>query len=103
MMRNQDRPGHPTFDTVTRYDHETGASSSYRYGRDELAEEHIFAPDPAADDESRGWVIGTSLNTTLQRTTLNIFAADGLANGPVARLHADQAFPLGLHGDFVAA
>ncbi len=103
MMRNKERPGHPTFVTVTRYNHEAGTSTSYQYVDDELAEEHIFVPDPRANDETCGWIIGTSLNTVKEQTTLNIFAANGIANGPVARLLANQTFPLGLHRDFVAA
>ncbi len=102
MRRNKERPGHSTFDTVTRYDHEAGTSTSYQYADDELAEEHIFAPDPRADDESRSWIFGTSLDTVKEQTTLNIFAADEVANGQ-SRLLANQTFPLSLHGDFVAA
>lgn len=101
MMQNLNAGGQPTFDTVARLDHDQGADSRYTYGAGELAEEHIFVANPASDDENDGWVIGTTLNVERGHTTLNILAASALADGPIARLHTDRAFPLGLHGNFV--
>ena len=103
MMQNRRNPDRLTFDTVARFDHDGGATDSYSYSAGEMAEEHIFVPDPATEDESTGWVLGTSLNPATAITSLNIFEAGNVAAGPVARLHTTHAIPLGLHGDFVPA
>jgi carotenoid cleavage dioxygenase-like enzyme len=91
-----DRPG---FIAVARTDVESGQSERYAYGRDFMVEEHVFVPDGSG----AGWVLGTALDLSRRCTVLSCFAADRLADGPMAQATLPRALPLGLHGAFVAA
>lgn len=91
--------GRPGFSAIARTDVESGASQQYVYGPQALVEEHVLVPDgPGA-----GWVLGTVLDLAQKKTVLSCFAADRLADGPVAQATLPYALPLGLHGAFVAA
>jgi carotenoid cleavage dioxygenase len=91
------------YTAVARWDLESGTRASYDYGGDFIAEEHVFVPRPGATDEGDGWVLGTALDVTRGITTLNVFDAARLADGPLARAVAPYALPLGFHGQFVQA
>ncbi|MEO8250558.1 MAG: carotenoid oxygenase family protein [Burkholderiales bacterium] len=91
-----DRPG---FGAVARTDVESGQSERHEYGPDCMVEEHVFVPD----GDRPGWVLGTVLDVKQNKTVLSCFAADRLADGPVAQATLPYALPLGLHGAFVAA
>ncbi|MFT4268626.1 MAG: carotenoid oxygenase family protein [Xenophilus sp.] len=92
----EDRPG---FGAVALTDVERGRSQRFAYGAQALVEEHLFVPD----GDRPGWILGTVLDFAQKRTVLSCFAADALADGPVAQATLPCALPLGLHGSFVAA
>lgn len=98
--REDDRAVHGLHTTVTRLDVETGARTGFRYPDEEIPEEHLFVPDPDRDHEAAGWLVGTSLDWRRARTHLNVFRADALADGPIARATLPELLPLGLHGRF---
>ena len=93
------RGGVPMWSAIALTDVETGASQTFSYGAQAIAEEHVWVPDGAGP----GWVIGTVLDYVQNKTMLSCFAADALADGPVAQATLPYALPLGLHGTFVAA
>jgi all-trans-8'-apo-beta-carotenal 15,15'-oxygenase len=76
---------------------------AYSYGADWIAEEHLYVPRPESDEVQPGWVLGTALHRASGTTTLSVFEAAALADGPVAQLALPYGLPLGLHGQFVAA
>ena len=76
---------------------------AYSYGADWIAEEHLYVPRPDGGQAQPGWVLGTALHRASGRTTLSVFEAGALADGPVAQLALPYGLPLGLHGQFVAA
>jgi all-trans-8'-apo-beta-carotenal 15,15'-oxygenase len=76
---------------------------AYSYGPDWIAEEHLYVPRPNSGQAQPGWVLGTALHRASGRTTLWVFEAAALADGPVAQLALPYGLPLGLHGQFVAA
>ena len=88
------------FDRVSRVDHDSGNVQTFQYKDTEMAEEHLFVGHPGSTDESQGWLLGTSLDVEKQHSTLNVFRADALADGPIARMPLPFALPLGLHGNF---
>lgn len=95
-------PDHvPGFDSVTRLNVDTGRAESYRYPDLEMAEEHLYLPDRRHAPERHGWVLGTTLDANAGITRLNLFAADRLADGPIARASLPYAMPFGFHGKFV--
>ena len=92
---------HGGLTSLTRFDLESGALTTYRYPDTELPEEHLFVPDPDRSGESEGWVIGTSLDWSRRRTHLNVFRAEAVGDGPIARATLDALMPQGLHGRWV--
>lgn len=101
-MQASDRGPTQAFDHVVRIDHDAQTTQRYRFADHELAEEHIFVPDTSNDAEGSGWLLGTSLDIERKVTVLNIFHADAVQDGPIARASLDHAVPLGLHGNFYA-
>lgn len=91
--------GLPLWGAIASTNVETGASQRYRYGPHTIVEEHVCVPDARGP----GWVLGTALDYARKQTLLSCFAADALAEGPVAQATLPYALPLGLHGVFVAA
>ena len=95
----QTRADRPGFGAVARTDVESGQSEQFVYGPQHMVEEHVFVPDGSG----AGWVLGTALDVSQKKTVLSCFAADRLADGPVAQATLPYALPLGLHGVLVAA
>ena len=91
------------FNTLLRVDTQNQQTEKYIYGDWEMAEEHIFVPNPEKSGEGDGWILGTTIDVKQQHTILNVFDAENISDGPVARLHLDYMLPFGLHGNFVAA
>jgi all-trans-8'-apo-beta-carotenal 15,15'-oxygenase len=88
-------------DGLIKMDLATGTNQRFAFGDGWLAEEHVFVPRPGAPREDDGWLVGTALNYKRSQTCLNIFRADHLTDGPIARAWLDVAMPLGFHGQFV--
>jgi all-trans-8'-apo-beta-carotenal 15,15'-oxygenase len=72
------------------------------YGAGWIAEEHIHVTQGGSAKEGTGWIIGTAYHWPSERTTLSVFDAEHLADGPVAQVRLPYGLPLGLHGQFVA-
>lgn len=88
---------------VMRLDLVTGKTNAYVFGDDFIAEEHVLVPYPGSTLEGEGWLIGTVYDVKRNRTLLNVFAADHLADGPLAQASLPYALPLGFHGNFRSA
>jgi len=71
----------------------------FDYGRDHIAEEHIYV----ADGNRPGYILGTSLDLKRRVTQIACFHANAVSDGPIALARLPYALPLGLHGNFVAA
>lgn len=99
LHATQLRDGLPLWGAIALTDVESAASQRFAYGPQALVEEHVFVPDGTGP----GWIIGTVLDCAQNKTVLSCFAANALADGPVAQATLPYALPLGLHGVFVAA
>ncbi len=95
----ESRPG--DLSQVSCWNRATGKLGIYRYPDDHMAEEHLLVSDPSAEVGQGGWIVGTALDCARQATCLSVFAADRLADGPLAQATLPYALPLGLHGTFV--
>ncbi|MEM6573252.1 MAG: carotenoid oxygenase family protein [Pseudomonadota bacterium] len=93
------RPG--DLNQVSCWNRTADRLDTYRYPADHMVEEHLLVGDPAAKDGGQGWIVGTALDCANQATRLSVFAADRLADGPLAQATLPYALPLGLHGTFV--
>jgi len=90
------------FNQIVHFDRTSGKSHTFDYGADVLAEEHLFIPDKGAS-EGAGWLLGTSYNWREQVTSMSVFNASGVDDGPIATAVLPYHLPLGLHGKFVAS
>ena len=88
-------------DTVRHINIDTGNQDNYVYGKDYLVEEHIIVDNN--QKEGDGYLIGTALHIPSQRTCVNVFKANRLADGPICRAWLPHILPLGIHGNFVTA
>ena len=61
-----------------------------------------FCEEPLRVDGTRNdWIVQTCLDCVRGETELNIFNADNVSAGPVARATMPRAVPLGFHGTFM--
>lgn len=88
----------PFPNSIARWDWQTGRSSKFDFGDDQLVEEFLFVPRGAG--ESDGWLIGTTLNLKAGASELHILDVKRLSAGPLVSWRSELALPLGFHGTF---
>ncbi|HST45656.1 MAG TPA: carotenoid oxygenase family protein, partial [Luteimonas sp.] len=93
----------PYFNAVQMIDPASGRRAVHRYGRDLLAEEHVFVPRPGSTRPDDGWLVGTVLDPTRNRSGIAVLDAQHIGDGPLATAWLPYAFPLGFHGHFAQA
>lgn len=86
-------------DSVRSLDMENGNIDQYHYGEEFMVEEHIIIENDI-EPEKGGWLIGTALHWPSKRSCVNIFNAENISAGPVARAWLPFHIPLGFHGNF---
>ena len=91
------------FNGVARVNTSTGLTQTFTYAENEVAEEHLFVPDLESDQETDGWLLGTTLDFEKKLTHLNVLGLDAGKPELVARATLSRLMPLGLHGQFVTA
>lgn len=90
----------PYFNAVQMIDPARGTRAVHRYGRDVLAEEHVFVPRPGSTRPDDGWLVGTLLDHARDRSGIAVLDARHVEDGPLATAWLPYAFPLGFHGHF---
>jgi all-trans-8'-apo-beta-carotenal 15,15'-oxygenase len=103
VMRGQEGAAYKGINQLMSIDHQQQTTESYTFPATEMAEEHVFVPDPDSIEEGKGWLMGTSLDYKRGKSALNLFDAQRVSDGPVARMEMDYAIPLGLHGNFYSS
>jgi len=89
------------FDSITAMNRNKDAETVFSYGGSVLAEEHIFVPAPG-ETSGKGWLVGTSYNWKTCCSSLSVFNAESIEDGPIAQAELPYGLPMGLHGQFVA-
>ena len=84
-------------DTVSLVDLEKESWSSYSYPFGQIPEEHLLLSHGGEE-----LVLGSALDWQKQTTSLNLFDANSLADGPIARATISRMMPVGFHGQFVS-
>jgi all-trans-8'-apo-beta-carotenal 15,15'-oxygenase len=82
---------------VARLDVESGRREVYDHGDQTAAGEPVFAPDPTGSLDE-GWLIQQCLDGAGGTTFFAVFAADRVADGPLARIWLDRHAPISFHG-----
>ena len=88
------------FGQVIAMDRQRGQVLRWDYPEHVYAEEHVFVPRPG-HGEGQGWLLGTAYDPRAARTSLQVFDAQAVDAGPIARAQLPYHLPLGLHGQFV--
>ena len=91
------------FNGVVKYDLETGLSTRHRYSPNEIAGEHVFAPNPDGVDEDDGWLLSMVIDRATRETDLVVLDAKNVAADPIARVHMPRRVPIGFHVSWLAA
>jgi carotenoid cleavage dioxygenase-like enzyme len=97
---SNDQPGG---NALAVQDWSAGKAQVFDFGHDYMVEEFLFTPKGTGADEEDCWLIGTAINTKLQRTEVHVFEAGHVADGPLAVWQAEYAWPLGFHGTWAGA
>ena len=90
------------FAGLNHIDLKTGKDDRWEPGPMERGGEAFFAADPGSDTEGEGWIMSFLYDRTTDRSSLGIFDALAVADGPVARIHLPVRVPYGFHGLWVA-
>ena len=93
---------HGMLNELSLFDMENGQRGFFRYPDEQIPEEHLYVPRPGSEPETSGWILGTAYDWKRRVHVLNLFDAEGIADGPMAAAELPYAIPLGLHGKFVA-
>jgi carotenoid cleavage dioxygenase len=89
------------FAGLNHLDLRTGRDDRWEPGEMERANEAFFVPDGDRADEGEGWLLSYLYDRTTDRSSLGIFDAQAVADGPVARVHLPARVPYGFHGLWV--
>lgn len=89
--------------SLTHFDHQTGAEQSWWCGPDSAFQEPAFVPRAPDAPEGDGWLLALVDNHITNYSELCIFEALNVAKGPVARILLPVRLRQGLHGNWVDA
>ncbi len=97
-----DQPGQErlafSFDTVCKFDRETGKVERAPAPAGTVYGELVFVPRSAESDEDDGWLMGFRYRLDQGPTDLVILSARDIAAEPVAVVHLPVRVPMGFHG-----
>lgn len=85
------------FNVVGHVDHQSGAVDRYSCGN-ALVSEAIFVPGSATAAEGEGYLLAVATSFDTRTSSLLIFNALKLADGPLAKVHLSHRVPAGFHG-----
>ena len=85
------------FNTVGHVDHETGELDRYSCGQ-ALISEALFVPKSEDAAEGEGYLLSVVTSLETRTSSLYIFNALKLADGPVAIARLSHCVPAGFHG-----
>lgn len=88
------------YNTVGRYDHETGKVNRYCFGPREsvFTSEAIFVPRSDDAPEGAGYVLSVVTDMSVGTSALHILDAENITDGPLAVAQLNHRVPVGFHG-----
>jgi carotenoid cleavage dioxygenase len=85
------------YNVVAHYDHETRSVDRYSCGQ-AMTSEPIFVPASADAAEGAGYLMSVVTSFETHTSSLYIFNALAVSDGPVAKVHLSHRVPAGFHG-----
>ena len=83
--------------TIGHYDHQAGEVQRYSCGQ-AMVSEALFVPRSEAAPEGDGFLLTVATDFETRNSSLLIFEALHVAQGPVAKVHLSHRVPPGFHG-----
>lgn len=80
---------------VARIDTETGEVDSWVPGSEEFGAAPLFVPKEGSNSEEDGYILNVLLDAAAQKSSMAIFDARNLAQGPISRFDLPVAMPHG--------
>ena len=90
------------FNAIGRRDHETGKTDLYISDPGCVMEEPVHLPKSEAAAEEDGYVISMMYDSSSNTSSLGLFDAKDIGQGPIARVRLDHRVPFGFHGNWCA-
>ncbi|MCX2976763.1 carotenoid oxygenase family protein [Candidatus Marimicrobium litorale] len=87
------------YNVLGHFDHEGTAQDRFNCGQS-VVSEPIFVPAPGSDEEGKGYLLSVVTSFETRTSSLYIFNALKLADGPVAKVHLSHRIPAGFHGSW---
>jgi len=87
------------YNVVGHFDHKTGAVDRFSCGQ-AMTSEAIFVPKSAKAAEGEGYLLSVVTSFETKTSSLYIFNALKLADGPLAKVHLSHRVPAGFHGSW---
>lgn len=100
-LLKEPNPPSAVFNTVVKFDTETGQSTRHDLGN-QIVGEAAFVPKPGARSEDDGYLASFTYDPVRQASNLVLLDARRIAEAPVAVIEMPQRVPQGLHGNWIA-
>jgi carotenoid cleavage dioxygenase-like enzyme len=97
------KPGWFLFNGLTRLDTHTGQLAEYRFPDDVYASESPMAPRAGSTSEDDGYVVTFTTDLGNDSSECQIFDAQNIADGPVARVKLPERISSGTHACWAPA
>ncbi|MBP1161637.1 carotenoid cleavage dioxygenase-like enzyme [Rhodococcus sp. PvR044] len=91
------------FDGLVRFDSQTGIKEEHKFGSGRWGSEAPFAPRDGSTGETDGYLVCFVNDEAEDKGEINIFDAEDVAAGPIARVLLPRRVPSGFHATWVRA
>ena len=88
------------FNGIGRRDHQKGELTVYEAERGCVMEEPIYVPKSEDANEGDGYVISMMYDPSSNTSSLTMFDAENIGDGPIAKVLMDHRIPFGFHGNW---
>jgi carotenoid cleavage dioxygenase len=95
------RPMPVLFNTLHRYDLQTGAEDEWFAGPTCTFQDPVFVPSPGSSEEGKGYLIAICNCVPERRSELVILDSLALSRGPIARIRVPVGLRMGIHATWI--
>lgn len=100
--RTRDDSESVLYDSVARFDFNTGERCMYTVPSGDVVSEPVFVPRVTEAEEGDGWLLTVAWREQEKRSDLLVLDATDLAAGPIAIARLPHRVPFGFHGNWRA-
>ena len=88
------------FNGIGCRDHQKGETTVYTADAGCVMEEPIFVPRSDTSGDGEGYVLSMMYDPSANTSSLTLFDAENIKDGPMARVRMDHRVPFGFHGNW---